>query len=242
MNRVVQQSSEMIKPVKYQFKARQQTDAMPTLSHDIQRIGLMADSHGNHDLLKKCIKRLKDYEVDIIIHLGDFFDSLHAKDAIETIETIGSHHIFTVKGNNDYQVENALKNGSFTHIPAHHRKMVRSFLSSIPMRIVINNFCFAHSLPYDSIRSIYEPIDTGNTDRAERIFHDTDYSVIFSGHSHFPILFRKKSGKVSRETINSKSPIMLYSNERFIIIVGSVNEGESGVMDIAQMSYERIRA
>jgi predicted phosphodiesterase len=231
----------MIKLFSHEFIAIKSVDASPALSHDIRRIGLMADSHGNIDLMETCIQRLKTYDVNIIIHLGDFFDSQHSQDAIRIIETIRKHHIYTVKGNNDFQVENSLKNNCLNHIPADHRKSIQSFLSTVPLRIVLHNICFAHSLPYDSIRSFYEPIDTGNADRAEKIFHDTDYSVIFSGHSHYPILFRNKSGKVSREALHKKSPIMLHANERFIIIVGSVNEGESGVMDVAQMKYERIR-
>jgi predicted phosphodiesterase len=202
----------------------------------------MADSHGNIDLLEACIQRLKKYDVNMIIHLGDFFDSQHSYNAIKIIETIQKHQIYTVKGNNDYQVENALRNGCLTHIPGHQQKIIQAFLAAVPLRIVLHHVCFAHSLPYDSIRSFYEPIDTGNADRAERIFNDTDYRVIFSGHSHFPVLFRNSFGKVSRESLNSKTPVLIQPDERFIIIVGSVSEGESGIMDFAQMKYERIRA
>jgi putative phosphoesterase len=231
----------MIQSVNHEFNTVEWSTVAPIPTQGIHRIGLMADSHGNLEAIKNCIDRFQSFKVDIIIHLGDLLDSQNTQNIIQIIKTIQRHQIYTVKGNNDYQVENALKNGYFNHAPVHHQKLIQSFLSAIPMRQIMNNICFTHSLPYDSIRSIYEPVDTGNADRAERIFHDTDYPVIFSGHSHFPILFRSRSGKVSREPINSQSPVMLHGNERFIIVVGSVSEGEAGVMDIAQMRYERIR-
>jgi predicted phosphodiesterase len=216
-------------------------EAQPIALHTSERIGLMADSHGNLDAMKACILRLKNKNADSIIHLGDFLDSQKFGEALQIIETIQHNHIFPVKGNNDYQVENALKNGFTSHLRADHCKLIHSFLSSVPIRIVMSKICFAHSLPYDSIRSFYEPVDTGNTERAQRIFQDTDYQIIFSGHSHFPILFRSKSGKVSRETIHDQSPVKIHPNERFIIIIGSISEGECGLMDMTQMKYERIR-
>jgi predicted phosphodiesterase len=231
----------MINPVKDEFSSTESKSTVQITADNIQRIGLMADSHGDLDAMNKSIQRLKSCNVDTLIHLGDFLDSDHSRDAVRIIDTFRHHHILAVKGNNDYQIENALKNNCLNHIPASHRKLIRSFLLNVPIRIIMRNICFAHSLPYDSIRSFYEPVDTGKVDRAEKIFQDTDYSVIFSGHSHFPVLFRNKSGKVFRETLQNRSSVMIHSNERFIIIVGSVGEGESGIMDMMHKRYERIR-
>jgi predicted phosphodiesterase len=242
IDELIPHPNEMVKTFNHPCRSETLTEEVRMPCHDIQRIGLMADSHGNIEAMRECIHNIQCRDVDMLIHLGDFFDSQSSQDTIGIIETIQKHQILTVKGNNDYQIENALKNGCLNHIPAPHRKIIQSFLSFIPMRILINNICFTHSLPYDSIRSFYEPIDTGNIDRAEMIFHDTDYSLIFSGHSHFPILFRNRAGKVSREAIDRNTPIMFHADERFIIIVGAVSEGECGVFDISQMKYERIRS
>ncbi len=210
--------------------------------HDIKRIGLMADTHGNLCAMETCIQRLLDFHVDMIIHLGDFFDSQRSEEAVHIIEIILKNHICTVKGNNDYQIENALKNNCLNHIPEHHRKVIHTYLAAVPLHIKFHNVCFTHSLPYDSIRSFYEPIDTGNVDRAKRIFHDTDYHVVFSGHSHFPILFRNRRGIVTREPVSKKTHILFQKDERYIIVVGSACEGESGVMDMTHMRYDRIYA
>ena len=154
----------------------------------------MADSHGHIRVMSKCIERLKSYEMDLIIHLGDFFDSQYFENVMDIHEMIQEYQILAVKGNNDYQFEKSLMNGCPHHIPSIHREKVLSFLLSVPLKRVINNVCFTHSLPYDSIRSFYEPIDTGTIDRAQEIFQHTPYQIVFSGHSHssgsFPLPFR----------------------------------------------------
>jgi len=204
-------------------------------------IGLIADSHGHKSSMSRCIDRLTSYGVEIIIHLGDFFDSQYSEDVMGILEIIQQNQILAVKGNNDYQVEKSMMNGCSHHIPAIDRQKVLSFLASVPMKRVIGDICFTHSLPYDSIRSFYEPMDTGNTDRAKQVFLHTPYRIVFCGHSHSPVLFRMRPDQTTRENIKRSGPTTLYQNERFIIIVGSAEESECGFFDISKMEYERIR-
>jgi predicted phosphodiesterase len=214
---------------------------MMQLFENHKRIGLMADSHGHKTIMSTCINRLQACNVDLIVHLGDFFDSQCFEDAMDILEMIQQNKILLVKGNNDYQFEKSLMNSCPHHISAIHREQILSFLASIPMKFVANNICFTHSLPFDSIRSFYEPIDTGKTDRAESIFQHTPYHVVFSGHSHSSILFRLRSHQVTRESMKVSKPITLYQNERFIVVVGSADDGECGFFDIFQMQYEKIK-
>jgi predicted phosphodiesterase len=208
---------------------------------DAVRIGLLADSHGNLPATVSCIRRLRLAKVDLMMHLGDFFDSLGDKNLLNILNTIQQNNILTVKGNNDYQVEKALDNGSSILMPSSERKRVSGFLKGVPMKRVISDICFAHSLPYDSIRSFYEPVDIGTPDQAVRLFNHTPYRIIFCGHSHHPVVFRWRSGGVTREGINPEKPLCLKASERYIIIVGSAESGECGLFDVAQNIYQRIR-
>jgi hypothetical protein len=108
------------------------------------------------------------------------------------------------------------------------------------MRLVDGKICFSHSLPFNSIRSFYEPVDTGATDRAKQLFSQTLHSIIFCGHSHASILFRLKNGVVTREPIHQNVLIRFHSSERYIVIVGSSENGECGLFDKEQMTYLRI--
>lgn len=214
---------------------------MTQLFESRKRIGLLADSHGHKTEIATCIKRLQSRNADLILHLGDIFDSQYFEDAMDILEMIQQNNIVAVKGNNDYQFQKSLMNGCPYHIPAIHREKILTFLVSVPQKLVSDNICFTHSLPYDSIRSFYEPIDTGKTDRAENIFEHTPYHIVFSGHSHSPILFRLRSHQVTRESMNHSGPITLHQKERYIIVVGSTDEGECGFFDISKMEYEKVR-
>ncbi|MDA3895755.1 MAG: hypothetical protein PF482_06385, partial [Desulfobacteraceae bacterium] len=120
------------------------------------------------------------------------------------------------------------------------KKRIISFLKQMPMRLVDEKICFTHSLPFNSIRSFYEPVDTGTTDRAAQLFSQTPYSIIFCGHSHSSVLFRLRKGRVTREQIHPNEVIGFNSSERYIVIVGSSDNGECGFFDKEQMTYQRI--
>jgi predicted phosphodiesterase len=206
-------------------------------------IGLIADSHGNLDATAEAIRLLKERSAGILIHLGDFCDSNRYDRVAAMIHLLRENGVLAVKGNNDFYVESML-----THEcrpPEPEGEPAVAFLRSVPFTRSLNGLLFAHSLPYDSLRSFYEPIDTGTTQRAERLFADTDFQLLFCGHSHLPILFRKAGGTVTRDQVPSevkRSPAEQHgAADRFIVVVGSADEGECALYDREAGIYERIR-
>ena len=205
-----------------------------------KKIGLIADSHGNLKSIETGIAALKEFRFHALVHLGDIFDSLENDDLYKIYQTITYHNFLTVKGNNDFQVEKRLHNGHSFDISCINKDEIISFLKHMPMRLVDETICFTHSLPYNSIRSFYEPVDTGTTDRAIEIFAETTYTVIFCGHSHSSVLFRYRKGQVTREPIHPDEVIEFKASERYIVIVGSSDSGECGIWDKDMMTYQRI--
>ncbi len=203
------------------------------------KIGLLADSHGNLESIKKGIVRLNESHAHPFIHLGDIFDSLKNENLYEIYKIITQNNFLTVKGNNDFQVENRLNNGHSFDIPVIKKNKIISFLKHMPMRLTDEKICFTHSLPFNSIRSFYEPVDTGTTERAKQLFTETSYKIIFCGHSHSSVLFRLRAGNVTREPIHPNEMILFNPSERYIVIVGSSDNGEYGFFDKDQMTYQR---
>lgn len=206
----------------------------------IEKIGLLADSHGNLRSIAKGVDRLNEFGVEAFIHLGDVFDSVENDNLYEIWETVIQHKFLTVKGNNDFQVENRLSNGYDFDISLLKKNKILSFIQNMPMRLVDNDICYTHSLPFDSIRSFYEPVDTGDTDRAAQLFAETSYKILFCGHSHSSVLFRCAAGQVTREPIYSEETVFFSSSERYIVIVGSSDNGECGVFDKGRGTYQRV--
>jgi predicted phosphodiesterase len=204
-----------------------------------RRIGLMADSHGDLKATKKAIAVLRKEGAESLIHLGDFFDSLQNDSLSSLISLLKDNGVLAVKGNNDHQIEKLLKDNSYEE--GEERESVLSFIGDLPMIMVMKDLCFAHSLPFDALRSFYEPIDIGSAKRARGIFKNTPYRILFCGHSHIPVFFRWKDGHATRETIMPGHALSIEKGERYIMIVGAVYGGECALYDRDSMEYKRIR-
>ena len=202
-------------------------------------VGLIADSHGNVEATAEAIRLLKERGAGILFHLGDFCDSIRHDRAAAMIRLLRENGVLAVKGNNDFCVEGMLTDER--RPPGPKGEPAIAFLRSVPLTRTLDGLLFAHSLPYDSLRSFYEPIDTGATQRAERLFNETDFQLLFCGHSHLPILFRMARGKVTREPVPPGVKLHRDSGDRIIAIVGAADNGECALYDPEKQTYERIR-
>ena len=204
-----------------------------------KRIGLVADSHDHLEAMERAVRLLEERGAESIVHLGDICDSLRLDLLEDSVRLIRKHRMLVVKGNNDYMLENLLRcqppesKGSFDRLAA--------FLGDLPMKIVWNGVCFAHSLPFDHLRAFYEPIDMGSTERAGDNFHLTAHRILFCRHSHRSVLFRLSGGRVSREQIPPERPFALDPGERYIVVTGSVLERECAIFDAESWSLESVR-
>ncbi|MBN1364880.1 MAG: metallophosphoesterase family protein [Syntrophaceae bacterium] len=152
-----------------------------------RRLGLISDSHGNFQATEEAISILIDRGCEQVIHLGDFCDT-NRRDRLEDIVRLFQKRgIIAIKGNNDYLVELSLSNDSIGNHS--DQKWMYEFLKNVPMKVVKDNICFAHSFPFDYLRSFYEPIDVGSTQRAFLLFQQMPYRILFCGHSHTPVYF-----------------------------------------------------
>ncbi|MEK7374463.1 MAG: metallophosphoesterase family protein [Thermodesulfobacteriota bacterium] len=206
---------------------------------DRKRIGLIADSHGNLEATAQVIRLLKRRGADLLVHLGDFCDSVRHDRAATMINLLREHGVLAVKGNNDFLVENMLAETRRPAGPDGERTL--AFLRTVPITRAMDGLRFAHSLPFDSIRSFYVPIDIGNTLRAVQLFAEADFEILFCGHSHLPILFRKAAGRVTRESVQAGRPVFLEQTERHILVVGAADDGECALYDQEAGTYERLR-
>lgn len=205
-----------------------------------KRIGLIADSHGNIEATAEAIQLLKWRGADMLVHLGDFCDSVHPDRTAVMITLLQQYGVLALKGNNDSLVESILSDPR--RVRDADDVTMLSFLKETPIVRAHGNILFAHSLPFDTPRACHMPIDTGGTQRAEELFNTADFHVLFCGHSHLPILFRNHQGAVTREKIPAGLPTLLNNNERYIVVVGAAAEGESALYDEETGLYERLQA
>lgn len=208
------------------------------VSADAKKVGLIADSHGDLPATERAVRVLRARGAECLVHLGDFCDSVRNNGLVELVGLLSGNRVSVVKGNNDYQVEKMLRNDPENSNSG--RDVLVNFFNTLPMMIVAGDVCFAHSLPYDALRAFYEPIDIGSTKRARKIFQHTPYRMLFCGHSHLPVFFRWRDEETTRETIEPNRTLSLEGEERYIMIVGAVYEGECALYDREAQTYERI--
>ena len=206
---------------------------------DRKWIGIIADSHGNLEATAEAILLLKGRGAGLLIHLGDFCDSVRHDRAAAMIDLLLEYGVLAVKGNNDFLVENMLADAR--RPPDAEGVKMLAFLRDVPVVRAQGDIRFAHSLPFDTLRAFYEPIDTGNTRRAEELFNETDFRILFCGHSHLPIRFRKADGRVTRESVPAERPMTLERTGRYIFVVGAAADGECALYDEEAGTYERLR-
>ena len=209
------------------------------INTELKRIGLLADSHGDVKATEESIRVLRSRGVDVIVHLGDFGDSVRLDLLAAMIDILERNDVLAVMGNNDFMVGNMLAEEAY--LTYHERDRMAAFIKEIPMMRVLEDVCFAHSLPYDNFKACYEPIDNGSTARANQLFRDMGYRVLFCGHSHLPVLFRLHTEKVTREIVTPGQPLSIDFSDRYIMVVGAVEEGECALFDRESSLYERIR-
>jgi len=204
-----------------------------------KKIGLLADSHSDLEGLETAVTLLKERGADGLVHLGDICDSLRL-DLLEAfIRLIRRHRISAVKGNNDFSLENLLLGRPPELWPG--TEPLLAFLQGLPMNIVWDDICFAHSLPFDFLRAFYEPIDVGTVDRAREVFQMTPHRILFCGHSHQSVLFRASGDRVFREQIPVHQCVPLDPENRYIHVTGAVSEGECALFDTQNWTLERIQ-
>jgi putative phosphoesterase len=204
-----------------------------------QRLGLLSDSHGNLDATEKAIDILMIHGCERLIHLGDFCDTNRRDRLEDIIRLFQERGVIAVKGNNDYLIELALSNDVGKGYS--DQAWMYEFLKKVPMKVVMDDICFAHSFPFDYLRAFYEPIDIGSTERASLLFQQMPYRILFCGHSHTPVYFcSSDSDGVLRKVVPSGEKYLLEPASRYIFVVGSADKGECAVFDEEASTYERI--
>jgi putative phosphoesterase len=205
----------------------------------LRRLGLLSDSHGNLEATEKAIDILMNQDCDQVIHLGDFCDTNRREHTKDICRLFLQRKVIAVKGNNDFLIELSLSN--LTGKEYTDQRWIYEFLKEVPLNIVVNDICFAHSFPFNYLRAFYEPIDVGSSERASLLFGQMSHRILFCGHSHTPAFFHLRApNQVDREVAPLRQKLSLDPADRYIFIVGSADDGECAVFDAERSTYERI--
>jgi len=201
------------------------------------KLGILSDSHGNVEATRRAVAALLEGGAVRLVHLGDLCESMEGRLDDGMLALVRAHGITVLKGNNDLAVERLLAELTVRNA---REDDALAFLRGLPLLLALDDLLFSHSMPDGTVRSIYDPIDDGGTARASEVFIRTDFRAHFCGHSHSPVLFRRRGNRVTREAVPADADVLLTPGDRFIIVAGSAAEGECALLDTERMTYRRL--
>ena len=193
-------------------------------------IGIMADSHGNNELLLNAITALKALGAGQLIHLGDMCDSLSPHLAGQALDILDEHDVWCVRGNNESDI---LHHSRGSRAEDEFSKSL-SRLQKLPYTIRLGNLWFTHSAPFDYPAATKRPISEFLPQLAGE--EGPGFSILFRGHSHRPSIVeilsgargaRGARGATERIPIQPGADICLDRDRRYIITAGAVESASS---------------
>ena len=190
-------------------------------------IGIMADSHGQPEVIRAALDLFKGRNCRSLYHLGDVCDSTRPDTAAACLEPLRKHRVITLKGNNDHAI---VANHSGRQAgPA--AASVLKYLRNLPLVAAFQNAVFTHSLPFDGELGLSCMIGAMGENEARRCFKEFPQHVIFRGHSHSPELLRLRSQRVEFRPLGAGEILNLHGKLPCVVTCGALTSGLCMVWD-----------
>jgi len=186
-----------------------------------QKIGIMADSHGQPESIANALTSFKEHDCEAIYHLGDLCDSAHPETADHCVSLLRENNVFGIKGNNDHQVVVNHEGRQQPHLASTTIK----YLKGLPMIIEFGDIVMAHSLPFVDERGLSSMVGVLGHREATLFFQRYPHKVLFRGHSHCPEILRKQKHTFVTNKISPGKTIQMADIKPCIVTCGALDEG-----------------
>lgn len=190
------------------------------------RIGIMADSHGDAALIAKAAAALRSRGCALCVHLGDIIDTTRP-DAIDAcLQALDAGQIKAVRGNNEHTL--------LLNRPARLHRQALEAIGSMPLGRRIGAALLVHSLPFDEAlgtRCLLEDMDIG---RLGWFFGAYPETTLFRGHSHRPEIVRFRKAALVRQPLPEECSVPLPARQPAVITCGALADGLCLIWDRRQ--------
>ena len=184
-------------------------------------IGIMADSHGNPEIIRTALDAIKGMNCRRIYHLGDVCDSNRPETAEACLEPLQAQLVITIKGNNDHAIV-------ANHIGRRDATLssdILKYIQNLPLMQSYKHAVFTHSLPFADTMGLACMIGTMSEKEALRSFMAFPHHVIFRGHSHMPEIMRRRRRRVESHTPAVGVKIKLAEKMPCVVTCGALTRG-----------------
>jgi diadenosine tetraphosphatase ApaH/serine/threonine PP2A family protein phosphatase len=186
------------------------------------RYAILGDIHANWEALSRVLDDARDRGVDAYVSVGDLVG--YNADPRRCLEAIRALNCRAVRGNHDHYcvhppVDDHLSDtaaAALTWTRCHLSPEEMKFLSELPLTIAMEDFAVVHN----SLRPDNHWEYVVNTSTAEASFAHQTSPVCFHGHTHFPVVFSRRTAV----TAERFTKLELDPEARYFINVGSVGQ------------------
>jgi len=203
-----------------------------TPSHESQKIGIMADSHGQPDAIKKALTRLEQEDCRQVYHLGDICDSSHPETADACVRLLQKRGVLAIKGNNDHRVVIDHLHASRAYISGE----TIDYLRSLPQMLKCDGAIGAHSLPFPDDLGPACMIWAMKDNDIRRFFLEFPHDLLFRGHDHSPWIAWQNDNDIITRPISTGEELTLKDRFPYVITCGALTRGLCMVWHMEKMS------
>jgi predicted phosphodiesterase len=200
------------------------------------RIAVLSDIHGNLPALEAVLAALSPY--DAIWQLGDIVG--YGPQPDEVVARLVDEGATGVRGNHDAAAIGQLETDSFNDdaraavewTAERIEPRTREWLTALPERAVEDPFTLVHGSPRDPT---WEYVFTASIARGNLSAFSTDHCLV--GHTHIPVVYREKSGRMEGIQVDAGDKLKL-SSHRSIVNPGSVGQPRDGDPRASAMLFD----
>jgi predicted phosphodiesterase len=196
------------------------------------RIGLMADSHGEADLINRAAAALRSRGCTSCVHLGDILDTTRPDTIDACLQALDTGQIKAIRGNNEHTL--LLNRSSWLD------RKAREAIRAMPFGRRIGSALLVHSLPFEDalgVRCLFENMDAVQLGGFFARYPET---VLFRGHSHQPEIVRFREASLVRRPMVEGRPIPLAARQPAVITCGALADGLCLIWDRCRKTVELI--
>ena len=202
---------------------RQFNKSAVLVPNDTDRIGIMADSHGEAGLIAAAAKRLRAEGCKRLFHLGDICDTAHLESVAVCLQQVAVHRIAPIRGNNEHTL--------LLDRPASVGDEVLAAIAAMPLTRRMESAFLVHSLPYTDDLGARCMLEALTTHHIRAFFRCCTGALLFRGHSHQPEMVRLKQAAHRREAMTPAKPYVLARGASAVVTCGALIEGLSLIWD-----------
>ena len=186
-----------------------------------QKIGIMADSHGDPEAIAAGALFLKQLDCTGLYHLGDICDSTLWKTADECVAQVRHHGIVAVKGNNDHTLAADAWGRSDSGI----RAATIAFLENLPLSLTVGSAKLVHSRPFVRQLGLSAMIGVMGRREADKFFRENANGLLFRGHSHKPEMISTEEKEIRFSPLTAGQIVELSGHRPCIVTCGALASG-----------------